>query len=158
MESYCLDNNIDKYSVRSQLMKNILRSIANDLEEGSNVINLKLLTKAFFLCRDEACRDEALIDSDVAKLQYFFDELADTHIGEEDFERDKFDFSGVTNDGRPVLSYMYGNYYKVDSETLQKEDEIELPDDLQYISDTISSYMSNEYAYLTRNMKLEDDE
>ena len=53
---------------------------------------------------------------------------------------------------------MYGNYYKIDSETLQKEDEIELPDDLQYISDTISNYMSNEYAHLTRNMKLEDDE
>lgn len=153
MESYCLENNIDKYSVRGQFMKNILRSVTNDLEEGNNVINLKLLTKAFF-----SCRDEALIDSDVAKLQYFFDELADTHIGEEDFKRDKFGFSGVTNDGRPVLSYMYGNYYKIDSETLQKEDEIELPDDLQYISDTISSYMSNEYAHLTRNMKLEDDE
>ena len=153
MESYCLDNNIDKYSVRSQVMKDILRSVTNDFEEGDKVINLNLLTKAFF-----SCRDEALIDSDVAKLQYFFDELADTHIGEEDFNRDKFNFSGVTNDGRPVLSYLYNNYYKVDLEVLNKEDEVKLPDDLQYLSDTVSKYISNEYSFLARTMRFEEDE
>ena len=141
--TYFIDGEeVEKSAIKDQFLLNILNEIVKKNEDGANIVNLALLNKAFF-----SCRDEALSDTQLATVSSFFYQFANVAFGESDLEVGDFGFFNLRRGCAKVLSCVNDNYYKVNEDVIKDFEYARIPQELQGINDILVTNTSAKYDY-----------